>query len=62
MALPKPYYEDGSCQIFHGDCREMLDDLWFGVNLLLTDPPYPGYEKGCAEVDVALALLRRIAA
>jgi site-specific DNA-methyltransferase (adenine-specific) len=38
--LPTPYYQDDSCTIYHGDCREMLDDLWFGVDLLLADPPY----------------------
>lgn len=38
--LPEPYYEDSSCTIYHGDCREMLDELWFGVDLVLTDPPY----------------------
>lgn len=36
----KPYYSDEAVQIFHGDCREVLDDVWFGVDLLLTDPPY----------------------
>lgn len=23
----KPYYEDGSCTIYHGDCREILADI-----------------------------------
>ena len=35
----KPYYEDGSVTIYHGDWREM-DDLWFGADALVTDPPY----------------------
>lgn len=35
----KPYYEDDSCQIFHGDCREVLPTL-DKVDLVLTDPPY----------------------
>lgn len=37
----KPYYEDGSCTIYHGDCREVLADIAIhSVDLLLTDPPY----------------------
>ena len=35
-----PYYERGGITIYHGDCREILPDVWFGVDLLLTDPPY----------------------
>ena len=35
----KPYYEDSHCQIFHGDCREILPELP-KVDLVLTDPPY----------------------
>ena len=36
----KPYYEHGGITIYHGDCREVLPDVCFGVDLLLTDPPY----------------------
>jgi site-specific DNA-methyltransferase (adenine-specific) len=36
----KPYYEHAGITIYHGDCREILPDVWFGVDLLLTDPPY----------------------
>ncbi len=35
----KPYYDDGQCVIFHGDCREVLPTLDV-FDLLLTDPPY----------------------
>jgi site-specific DNA-methyltransferase (adenine-specific) len=35
----KPYYSDGSCVIYHGDCREILPTLP-KVDLVLTDPPY----------------------
>ena len=37
--MSKPYYEDGSVTIYHGDCREIVPGL-SGVDLLLADPPY----------------------
>ena len=37
----KPYYQDASCTIYCGDCREILPFLP-KFDLLLTDPPY-GY-------------------
>jgi site-specific DNA-methyltransferase (adenine-specific) len=35
----KPYYEDGSVTIYHGDCREILPAL-VAVDAVVTDPPY----------------------
>ena len=35
----KPYYQDASVTIYHGDCREVLPTLG-AVDLVLTDPPY----------------------
>ena len=35
----KPYFDDGSVTIYHGDCREILPSLG-KFDLLLTDPPY----------------------
>lgn len=37
--LPKPYYQDDYCTIYHGDCRDILPHL-DPVDLVLTDPPY----------------------
>jgi len=34
----KPYYEDDSVTIYHGDCREILPDL--KADAIITDPPY----------------------
>lgn len=34
-----PYYDDGTVQIFHGDCREVLPGL-SAVDHVITDPPY----------------------
>jgi site-specific DNA-methyltransferase (adenine-specific) len=35
-----PYYDDGTCAIYHGDCRDAwpIDE---SIPLVLTDPPYP---------------------
>ena len=36
-----PYYDDGTCTIYHGDCREVLPQLWQNsVDLVMTDPPF----------------------
>ncbi len=35
----KPYYDDGMCVIYHGDCREVLPTLQ-PIDLVVTDPPY----------------------
>jgi DNA modification methylase len=33
-----PYYDDGSCVIYHGDCRDVLPSL--RADVMVTDPPY----------------------
>ncbi len=38
----KPYYEDGSVTIYHGDCREVLTTLE-PVAHCISDPPYSDY-------------------
>ena len=35
----KPYYQDESVTLYHGDCRDVLPTL-DPVDLILTDPPY----------------------
>lgn len=35
----KPYYQDDSCTIYHGDCLEILPQL-DKVDLVFTSPPY----------------------
>src|SRR5689334_13421297 len=35
----QPYYQDDSCTIYHGDCREVLPTL-SPVDAFITDPPY----------------------
>lgn len=36
----KPYYEDASVALYHGDCRDVLPTLNVSVDAILTDPPY----------------------
>ncbi len=33
-----PYYEDDSCMIYHGDCRELMPGML--ADVMVTDPPY----------------------
>jgi site-specific DNA-methyltransferase (adenine-specific) len=35
-----PYYSEGGITIYHGDCREILPSVWFGVDVCVSDPPY----------------------
>jgi DNA modification methylase len=44
-----PYYDDGTCVIYHGDCLEVLPTLSFDV--AITDPPYNVGIKYGADVD-----------
>lgn len=40
----KPYYQDQSVTIYHGDCRQIVPQLG-NFDLLLTDPPYGIFKK-----------------
>ena len=46
----KPYYQDKSCTLFHGDCAEIVPELVGDSkspphDLLFLDPPFNAYEK-----------------
>jgi site-specific DNA-methyltransferase (adenine-specific) len=34
----RPYYDDGTCVIYHGDCRDVLPSI--RASAVITDPPY----------------------
>lgn len=36
----KPYYEDDMVQLYHGDVREVVQDLTEFADVVITDPPY----------------------
>lgn len=36
---PQPYYQDDSCTIYHGDCRDVVPGL-SGIGVVVTSPPY----------------------
>ncbi len=40
MSAPSPYYDDGICRIYHGDCRIIVPRLRLGPAVVVTDPPY----------------------
>jgi DNA modification methylase len=43
----QPYYDDGVCQIFHGNCAEVLPQLPAkSFDACLTDPPYSEWVHG----------------
>jgi len=40
-SLPTPFYQDGSCTIYHGDCGQLMPFVATPVSCdLVTDPPY----------------------
>lgn len=49
--MTEPYYQDDYCTIYHGDCRELIDELFtYSRTAIITDPPYgiafEGYNHG----------------
>lgn len=49
-----PYYDDGTVTIYHGDCREIVEDVEFDA--IVTDPPYgSGYYE--TDLDVFASLM-----
>lgn len=57
-SLPRAYYQDDYCTIYHGDCRELLPLL--KANLVLTDPPYGIGESYASHDDTKLNLRQLI--
>lgn len=53
MRVLTPYYDDGTCVIYHADCRDVLPEMK-GASLVFADPPYGvGFEYGDAYTDAA---------
>lgn len=53
----RPYYQDESCAIFHGDCRDVLMQLR-GYDTIITDPVWPGASVELVGHDDPVALFR----
>lgn len=52
MNTIKPYYEDESVQLFHGDCREVLPLIGSTAKAItITDPPYGVRQDGWDAMD-----------
>lgn len=50
----QPYYQDDWATIYHGDCRELINELSFNCDaVIVTDPPYPDYKRfGYVQTDI----------
>ncbi len=42
----KPYFDDGQCVIYHGDCREILPSIQ--ADMIITDPVWPNAKADLA--------------
>lgn len=40
MRVMKPYFADGTVELYHGDFREIVPDLQYSFDLVVADPPY----------------------
>lgn len=40
MSAPEPYWSDGTCSLYLGDCREVLPALGVTADCIVADPPY----------------------
>jgi DNA modification methylase len=55
-AAPVKYYEEAGITIWHGDCRDVLPDLWAGSSIdhMITDPPYSEHTHAKQWIGAAL--------
>jgi site-specific DNA-methyltransferase (adenine-specific) len=51
----RPYYDEGGCTIYHGDCREVMPSLRTAIDMILADPPYVGLRGGYEFTDGGVA-------
>lgn len=54
----KPYYQDGSCTIYHGDALDVLSGLAVDIHAVIMDPPYASGTRAEAKKSVSGQMLR----
>lgn len=54
----KPYYDDGTCTIYHGDALDVLADMDAIVDAVIADPPYASGARMEAAKSSSGAMLR----
>ncbi len=55
---PEPYYDDGTCTIYHGDALDVLAELTDPIDAVVTDPPYSSGTRHEASKSSSGAMLR----
>lgn len=49
----KPYFQTDLGKLYHGDCFKILSQI-NGIDLILTDPPYPDQHLEYGEIDISI--------
>jgi hypothetical protein len=58
--LPKPFYQDSSVTIYHGDARELMPSVSFPADSLITDPVWPNCAVPLFGADAPRDMLRDV--
>ncbi len=56
----KPYYQDESCTIYHGDALDVLAEFESPIDAVVTDPPYASGARSEAHKPASGAMMRGV--